>query len=225
MYMMKTQVKLLLLSTLISLTGCVPKEITAEISKVPIEATLLSAAQKIQNSTQDSFPSNVQKEIGNVAFNAPIISGNDVDVRKLTMNSVSYQTVNRELAYSSLFKAVQTVGNKKNASGDVDSYEGSRGESLVVSEGGITFFSDKARPVLRSFHPAKQSERYNIDKYASNKDFDFSTREQALSHILDELSKVGINLGDSYGYACHSLDYGTMKSEEYAIDKKSTLGN
>lgn len=210
---------LLLFTAVISLAGCAHQEYTPQISKQPLETALVTAAQNTKGSTQTDFPSSIQENNGKVSFNAPIILGEGVDISKLTVNSVSYKTINKDNVYNHLFQGVEIVNSQKGDAGGTDSYEGSKEETLVVNESGITFFSDKARSVLRAFNPSRQSDRYNVEKYNSNKDFDFSTKAEALKQINSELAQFGIDLGNNYGYQCYSLDYNTMKLEEYAIDK------
>ena len=207
---------LLLLSILFSMSGCAHKD---TIENQSVESVMLTTAKQTQSSTQISFPSQIQEENGKVIFNTPVVLAEGADLSKLTVNSVSYKTINKDTVYNQLFQGVQTVRSQKYDSGKTESYGGNKEETLLIMKGGINFFSDKARPVLRSFHSDRQSERYNVDKYSTNADFDFSTRTQALNQIISELAQFGIDLEDNYEYRCYSLDYKTMESEEYAIDR------
>ena len=207
---------LLLLSILFSMSGCAHKD---TIENQSVESVMLTTAKPTQSSTQISFPSQIQEENGKVIFNTPVVLAEGADLSKLTVNSVSYKTINKDTVYNQLFQGVQTVRSQKGESGRDDSYEGSKEETLQIGKGGITFFSDKARPVLRSINPSRKSDRYNVDKYSANGDFDFATRTQALNQVISELAQFGIDLEDNYGYRCYSLDYNIMESEEYAIDR------
>ena len=138
---------LLLLSILFSMSGCAYKD---TIENQSVESVMLTAAKQTQSSTQISFPSQIQEEHGKVIFNTPVVLAEGVDLSKLTVNSVSYKTINKDTVYNQLFQGVQTVRSQKGESGRDDSYEGSKEETLQIGKGGITFFSDKARPVLRS---------------------------------------------------------------------------
>lgn len=64
---------------------------------------------------------------------------------------------------------------------------------------------------------ANGEQYYNADKYLTGKEFEFMSREEALKVVENQLKEFGINLGN-IEYNCYSLDYNTLRQEEYAID-------
>lgn len=211
----------LVLIACVSLTGCTSKNLynnKVEISEQSPDTILLTSAQPNAGNSQSVFPSKIKEEHGKVYFDASIITGDGIDLTKLTVKPVNFKTINRDAVFNRLFQNIEIVRSQKGESGGADSYEGSKEETLIITSGGINFFSDKARPVLRAFDVSKRSDRYNVDKYKANTAFDFSTREAALNNIISELAGFGIDLGQRYDYNCYALDYNTMMSEEYAVN-------
>lgn len=97
-------------------------------------------------------------------------------------------------------------------------YIDEKGNSLsIIDNTGINYWTQFYWYIMNSFRLDPRDEKYNGDKFSKTKEFKFMSRDAALNVLLDKLKEIGVELGD-IEYSCYSLDYKTLKKEEYAED-------
>lgn len=172
----------------------------------------------------NKIPNEFNKKIDNVTFNTQIVINKDEDVvtSTATLQKIDPdKTINLffgERKYENKYEndCENTEGKKIKHIDYVDEYN-----NKVLSLGNNSSFcsfcsgSNLSRYVNNSFVLIRGDE-YNADKYLTNKDFSFKSREESFKDIKNTLKSLGISITDTY--KVYSLDYQTMKDEEFTID-------
>ncbi|WP_040330503.1 hypothetical protein [Clostridium ihumii] len=170
------------------------------------------------------FPNKYQNEFEKITFEAEVIVENVGELKSFYKCNAKPQRINRD-------KALKKFLGKENIKKVYESQEDVKGETTSVSyegENGNTIsFGDipsscnyrkngLSKYLLNAFRLQSKDSRYNADKFSLDKEFEFSTREEAFDNIKKMLTDIGIEIGSNY--KAYSLDYKTMRDEEYVMD-------
>lgn len=170
------------------------------------------------------FPNKYQNEFEKITFDAEVIVENVRELKSFYKCNAKPQRINRD-------KALKKFLGKENIKKVYESEEDVKGETTSVSyegENGNTISfgnipsscnyrkNGLSKYLLNSFRLQSKDSRYNADKFSLDKEFEFSTREEAFNKIRKTLTDIGIEIGSNY--KAYSLDYKTMRDEEYVMD-------
>ena len=170
------------------------------------------------------FPNKYQNEFEKITFDAEVIVENVGELKSFYKCNAKPQRINRD-------KALKKFLGKENIKKVYESEEDVKGETTSVSyegENGNTISfgnipsscnyrkNGLSKYLLNSFRLQSKDSRYNADKFSLDKEFEFSTREEAFNKIKKTLTDIGIEMGSNY--KAYSLDYKTMRDEEYVMD-------
>ena len=170
------------------------------------------------------FPNKYQNEFEKITFDAEVIVENVGELKSFYKCNAKPQRINRD-------KALKKFLGKENIKKVYESEEDVKGETTSVSyegENGNTISfgnipsscnyrkNGLSKYLLNAFRLQSKDSRYNADKFSLDKEFEFSTREEAFNKIRKTLTDIGIEIGSNY--KAYSLDYKTMRDEEYVMD-------
>lgn len=170
------------------------------------------------------FPNKYQNEFEKITFDAEVIVENVGELKSFYKCNAKPQRINRD-------KALKKFLGKENIKKVYESEEDVKGETTSVSyegENGNTISfgnipsscnyrkNGLSKYLLNAFRLQSKDSRYNADKFSLDKEFEFSTREEAFNKIKKTLTDIGIEMGSNY--KAYSLDYKTMRDEEYVMD-------
>lgn len=170
------------------------------------------------------FPNKYQNEFEKITFDAEVIVENVGELKSFYTSNAKPQRINRD-------KALKKFLGKENIKKVYESQEDVKGETTSVSyegENGNTISfgnipsscnyrkNGLSKYLLNAFRLQSKDSRYNADKFSLDKEFEFSTREEAFNKIRKTLTDIGIEIGSNY--KSYSLDYETMRDEEYIMD-------
>ncbi|MGG7162758.1 hypothetical protein [Clostridium ihumii] len=170
------------------------------------------------------FPNKYQNEFEKITFDAEVIVDNAGELKSFYTSNAEPQRINRD-------KALKKFLGKENIKKVYESEEDVKGETISVSYEGengntISFGNIPSscnyrknglfKYLLNAFRLQSKDSGYNADKFSLDKEFEFSTREEAFNNIRKTLTDIGIEIGSNY--KSYSLDYETMRDEEYIMD-------
>lgn len=210
---MKSQrLSVLLLCLGMACTGCKHEEKQPQISN----GINTSHNHEVINETQSAveIPEQYCHEAGNIKFDTEVSVPENVKNSGMKKISASLQTIDCEKAVECL------MGDEKiNNSGENGSekwYEGTNQSVLSVSPETLSYSTKFNVYVSNAFRLQKGYSDYNADRYSTEDNLKFETKESAFKNIKATLENMGIRVEDTY--TCYALDYETMKQEEAAMD-------
>lgn len=169
-----------------------------------------------------------KKTIDNVVFDTKICIGdkNAITEDSLVTTNASMVKTDSDKLYKTLFSKIELkeklssegINQFGKPSTFIDFIGKDRSVLSCNSSSSIISFRNK-RLIEYIDHSFKRNEMdadYNGNKYSFNKDFPFISREDAFKKIQSTLNSLGFNI-DENNYIVYSLDYETLKKEEYCI--------
>lgn len=171
--------------------------------------------EKKNNTKENKFPKEYYlEESDNVKFNTEVIVPDEISENGMNTISASLQKINSEKAYELL------MGNTElKNSGENDTqlwYEGVNDEILTITPYSLGYSTNFFAYVNHAFRLQQGYSDYNANKYSTEDDLSFSTKEEAFGIIKTSLKSMGINIDDQY--SCYALDHRIMQEEEYVED-------
>lgn len=199
------------------LTGCANHggaDLETENSSEPIKIS------EKKESKDPEIPDDCHKEIDGVKFEIDNIEVPDgVDLKGLYECNPTRQIPNQDSLVEKYSTGKEVI---KHDSLDTTAEDGNKGvyeyiafsdgSNLYASIGSISYITDFATKISYAF------DVYNLDKYASDSEFDFMSVEESLNLIQNELAECGFEL-DDFDYKYYALDYETLEKEETHEEK------
>ena len=202
-------------STVVLITGCSGENNTEKAENAITQQETVRKEGQVQDETNTAqeggvgydFPDSIQKTEGNVVFDFSVICPESLREGALynsTAEIISYDTE----------KAKKVFGNAL----DTEALESNEeGKILSVDQSGLNCVSKLGSYYINSVDT--DSEEGNLEKYSTDTDLEFMSRQQAYEDIMTTLNELGVSVGECE-YTCYALDVETLKQEESVIDSE-----
>ena len=206
------RVSVLLLCLGMVCAGCKHEEKHPQIS----DGINANQNQEVISETQSAIeiPEEYCHEAGNIKFDTAISVPETVKQSGMKKVSASLQKIDCEKAFQCLMENAEI--NNSGENGSQKWYEGTNQNVLSVSPESLSYSTKFNVYVSNAFRLQKGYSDYNADKYSTEYNLKFETKENAFKNIKTTLETMGIKIEDTY--TCYALDYETMKQEEAAMD-------
>lgn len=177
---------------------------------VSIDVSEESASQGMEAEIPDFY----EKEAGAVSFQTDVVVSEEVRKNGLQKISVSPQKPDPAKVLECLMGDTEIT--EKNEEEGNNWYVGADGENLTIHHTSIGFATKFYVYVSNAFRLQQEYSDYNADKYETDKDLEFASRQEAFEDIYQMLETMGIQIGEQY--KCYVLEHSVLQREEYAMD-------
>lgn len=208
--MKKKQVVIVMFAAaMAALTGCSGETGAVNVGNTQeVMASEVNAAHKQENqsATVWNIPETYTKTIGNAAFNFT------VQFPEKWKNSKVYKTKAERITFTKE-KLEQALGK---VSYDYEKWQQNKeGGFLSADDYGIMYETELGEHIINCVD--LDARDGNMDKYKTNAELSFMTKQEAYENILNTLKEMGLELEDAT-YICYALEHKTMQSQEYVMD-------
>ena len=227
---MKNKIVIMLLLCSMTLIGCANNKSKNNNSESNIDNSQNTIQSSDNMSSTASAPTEYKNIDGKVTFDGEISYGSldnlcsySASLQKIDTSKVEGDLLQEAKDYDSYSNTSEDeCGNKKDYTSYINVYNGfylasgPNSSNFSYLRGNCNFSNYAA-----AFRIEKKFDDYNADKFSTQEDLPFESRQEAYSQIGDFLKALGFD--SDFEYVSYSLDHSTLQNEEVHYDMDGNI--
>lgn len=227
---MKNKIVIMLLLCSMTLIGCANNKSKNNNSESNIDNSQNTIQSSDNMASTASVPTEYKNIDGKVTFDGEISYGSldnlcsySASLQKIDTSKVEGDLLQEAKDYDSYSNTSEDeCGNKKDYTSYINVYNGfylasgPNSSNFSYLRGNCNFSNYAA-----AFRIEKKFDDYNADKFSTQEDLPFESRQEAYSQIGDFLKELGFD--SDFEYVSYSLDHSTLQNEEVHYDMNGNI--
>lgn len=227
---MKNKIVIMLLLCSMTLIGCANNKSKNNNSESNIDNSQNTIQSSDNMASTASVPTEYKNIDGKVTFDGEISYGSldnlcsySASLQKIDTSKVEGDLLQEAKDYDSYSNTSEDeCGNKKDYTSYINVYNGfylasgPNSSNFSYLRGNCNFSNYAA-----AFRIEKKFDDYNADKFSTQEDLPFESRQEAYSQIGDFLKALGFD--SDFEYVSYSLDHSTLQNEEVHYDMDGNI--
>lgn len=227
---MKNKIVIMLLLCSMTLIGCANNKSKNNNSESNIDNSQNTIHSSDNMASTASVPTEYKNIDGKVTFDGEISYGSldnlysySASLQKIDTSKVEGDLLQEAKDYDSYSNTSEDeCGNKKDYTSYINVYNGfylasgPNSSNFSYLRGNCNFSNYAA-----AFRIEKKFDDYNADKFSTQEDLPFESRQEAYSQIGDFLKALGFD--SDFEYVSYSLDHSTLQNEEVHYDMNGNI--